>query len=522
MDTKLRKSDQELIDQFFTLKTRSDVANLLEVRDATLIFLLYRNKENNYKEFQLPKKSGGFRIIRAPVSTIKILQRKLSYILYLVYNPKLSAHGFVQNKSIRTNADRHIKTPLILNIDLESFFDSITINRIIGLFMSKPYQLPKEAAVVLAQICCSPYGYLPQGAPTSPIVSNMICSRLDGALARLARLRKCEYTRYADDITFSSRIKKFASDIAQIDYIDGKIIITLGDVLLKIIENNGFRINQKKTKYRNSGTRQEVTGLVVNEKVNVKRKLMRQVRAMLYNYRIKQNDTDTEKSILLRKIEGKLNFIRSVRGSKDRAYLILANQYSAILGRPPHPIDDIQEIKFSTWFLEVSGKSNGTAFLMENKLITCEHVIREDVHIKACRWINGSKEEYEVAVVRKITGLDLAILDFKAGQSPQYAHSLSKGDSSKIIARQTLVVVGYPYYLDQREIIHYDVKVIAIKQEVYPRIVVDRELYSGMSGGAAVNYKNEVIGVICVGGSDNNGALHLQGIVPINFLDQIK
>ncbi len=524
MDILLKKSDPDLIGAFLRLKNRQDVADLLEITDKTLIFLLYRNKENNYKTFQIPKKSGEYRTIHAPASTLKIVQRKLNYILMRVHKPRHCAHGFLFGKSIKTNARGHVGNNKIINIDLEDFFSAIIINRVIGLFMSKPYELPKEVAVVLAQICCSPFGYLPQGAPTSPIVSNMICARLDNQMRKLARERKCVYTRYADDITFSSLTREFSRAIVSIDYIDGQIIISLGDILEAIIRDNGFKINRHKIRYRNRGMRQEVTGLVINEKVNVRRKLMRQVRAMLHYYQTSSFSDQREKNLLLTRITGKLNFIRYIRGDKDRAYRVLANRYNLIVGRPEYALNQIDEIRRGSWLLEVDGYPNGTAFMLNGKLITCYHVIYNHSEIKACRWENEVKITYGVSIFAQSSALDLAILKFDKDIEPRHDYSLTKGDSSKVTERQIITVAGYASFNDYKILNYPDVKVLSIQKEVYPFFFVSPGLVSGMSGGPAINEKNEVIGVVMIGSASfvEMERVDRYGVRPIEYLEQVK
>src|SRR5690606_8958560 len=128
-----------------------------------------------------------------PTESLKIIQQKLNQVLQLVYKPKLSTHGFVNNRSIVTNADAHIKKKkhrYILNVDIKDFFPSINFGRVRGMFMAPPYNQPEHVATVLAQICCS-NNELPQGAPTSPIVSNMICAQMDSQLQQLAKPHRC-------------------------------------------------------------------------------------------------------------------------------------------------------------------------------------------------------------------------------------------------------------------------------------------------------------------------------------------
>ena len=262
------------------LKTPQDVAHLLEIKYSDLVYLIYRKKpETNYTTFQIKKRSGGFRDICAPISTLKILQRKLNHVLQLIYKPRPCVHGFTRDRSIVTNAQTHIRKNHVLNLDIKDFFPSIHFGRVRGMFLAKPYEVPEKPATVLAQICC--FDSIPQGAPTSPVISNMICSKLDGELQRLAQRFHCTYTRYADDITFSSTTPKFPKPLA-IETTSG---IELGGVLKKCIESNGFHIHEGKVRLQKPDRRQEVTGITVNDLPNVNRRFIRQLRAMIHAWK---------------------------------------------------------------------------------------------------------------------------------------------------------------------------------------------------------------------------------------------
>jgi RNA-directed DNA polymerase len=210
----LSGSDAELAEAFSRLRTRQDVAALLAVTDRELIYVLYRGG-SCYHVFDIPKRSGGTRKICAPAGSIKIIQKRLNQVLQAIYKPKAPVHGFARDRSIVTNADAHIRKRVVLNIDLADFFPTIHFGRVRGVFAKPPYGLPIDVAQVLAQICTYDRA-LPQGAPTSPIVSNMVCVSLDSGLRTLAQTHGCTYTRYADDITFSTTRRHLAPEVAKI------------------------------------------------------------------------------------------------------------------------------------------------------------------------------------------------------------------------------------------------------------------------------------------------------------------
>lgn len=151
-----------------------------------------------YRTFHFNKKKGGQRQIDSPDKILRAVQKKLAYVLNLLYIPKPSVYGFIKNRNILENAKKHEKQKLILNIDLKDFFHQIHFGRIRGLFLKPPYEIGEKSATVIAQIACL-NGKLPQG---SPILTNIVCSSLDSQLIKFAKENSIHYTRYADDIHF--------------------------------------------------------------------------------------------------------------------------------------------------------------------------------------------------------------------------------------------------------------------------------------------------------------------------------
>ena len=271
---------QDLIDRFCSAKSLRDLSSLLNFSPKDLAYILYHlsgGREFQYTTFSINKKNGGKREISAPVTGLKEIQKRLNEVLQIVYWEKPCVHSFIKERSILTNAKKHVKKRYILNVDLKDFFPSINFGRVRGLFIAPPYNLDPKAATTIAQISCYK-NTLPQGSPCSPIISNMICSKLDNNLQKLARNTGCSYTRYADDITFSTNKRIFPPNI--VSWKGEKLY--LGADFKKIIKANGFTINTKKTNLQTRTMRQEVTGLIVNEYVNVRRKLIQLVRGMLY------------------------------------------------------------------------------------------------------------------------------------------------------------------------------------------------------------------------------------------------
>lgn len=267
-------------EKFLVSTSRSELAAALDVPLKSLTYFLYalRNDEDKYSRYTIPKRNGSFREICAPHKGLKRIQKRLSEVLVDIYPESVSAHGFLRGRSIKSNAQCHLNRKWIINIDLKDFFPSIHFGRVKGVFISWPFNFPEPIARDLANLCCCD-GILPQGAPTSPIISNFVCWKLDNQLMRFAKKNKCFYTRYADDITFSTNLKEIPESVGVISDYEFK----LSDAFIEIIQSNGFNINVDKTRFSSSYNRQEVTGLIVNShNVNVPRSYVMQVRAMIH------------------------------------------------------------------------------------------------------------------------------------------------------------------------------------------------------------------------------------------------
>lgn len=243
----------------------------------------YRDPVEHYVTFSIPKRSGGERLIMAPKKRLKGLQRKL--LAELVGKLPISpyAHAFTPGRSIRSGAERHVGKKILLKMDLRDFFPSVTFPRIRGLLIALGYSYPVSTTLAVLmtaaerqpvevgdQLYYVPVGprHCVQGAPTSPGLCNCIALRLDRRLAGLGKKFGFEYTRYADDLTFSG------------DQVDK--VWTLRYLVEQIVADEGFEVNRAKTRISRAGGRQAVTGVVVNQQVGGKREFRRRLRAELH------------------------------------------------------------------------------------------------------------------------------------------------------------------------------------------------------------------------------------------------
>jgi RNA-directed DNA polymerase len=274
------------------------LANLGQLRELLGIkssrqlgyFLLASDHENGpYVTFTIPKRDGSERTICAPKKQLRWTQRQILDKILAKVRVHDAAHGFIAGRSTVTNAEQHKGAALLLKFDLTDFFPTIHYYRVMGLFASLGYYVGnakfgsaddfKQVAPVLARLCCyTPDPRLwgnavaPQGAPTSPAISNLVCRRLDARLDGLAKRNSGVYTRYADDLTFS-----FPKDDVKL----GRLRWWVDQVC----HQEGFFVNQKKFRVIRASQRQVVTGIVVNDELRVPREERRRFRAILHNCR---------------------------------------------------------------------------------------------------------------------------------------------------------------------------------------------------------------------------------------------
>ena len=533
---------------FPNLSTRGELANLLNITEKSLIYYLYRIPiHKRYSTFKIPKKNGSERLISSPATHLKSAQKKLSGILYEIYTPYNETHGFVKKKSILSNAKIHVtatkKPQWILNVDIQDFFGSINFGRVRGLFLKPPYRCNADIATLLAQICCHD-NKLPQGAPTSPIISNLICRQLDRELRKVARENKCEYSRYADDITFSSRAKFFPKKLAKILNDDeSEETVKLGYELRRVFKNNGFEINSDKSRLSYHSERQEVTGLTVNEKPNVKRQFVREIRAMLNawkKYELEGAQEEYEKKYAKKiahpqspkpsfrnVLNGKLNFLRMIKGFDDSVYSKLRRQFELL--DPQYKGIGIHNLKprlyQSTWIVMSDTFEQGTGFwLRDCGFITCAHVLQGKT-FEVFNHADTDGKKYK-ATIRSIDVLkDVAILDV-INATPEYQLARSADEPFQ---GHSVTIAGFPSY-DKKNTKSINIATAQIiEKRLEPKTNnllwrVDAQISSGNSGGPVLNEKFQVVGIVCRGSSGLASQTEdtVNGILPISQIDCFK
>jgi retron-type reverse transcriptase len=453
----------------------------------------------------------------------------------------------VKSRSIITNANQHIYRRFVLNIDLENFFGTINFGRVRGLLATYPYNMPKKLATVIAHICCYKK-VLPQGAPTSPIISNMICRKMDSELRRLAQRSNCRYTRYADDITFSCNSRHFPPEIAHFTYsIEKKRRVTIGDELRKIIIFNGFTINNDKSRLQTRGDRQEVTGLVTNKKLNINRRFIRNIRAMLYSWKAEGLQNATERHYIqhsqkhlsnIKKptdieqiLRGRIEFIRSVRGYGFSSYITLAKKFNLLIGpdtkKLPLPSDKFLTLLNQNVFLIQNSTDIGVAFRMGTAFyleevkgfVTCYHVIEKDPNPEIkddCEdfWIihpNAPNKPYQLRLRSgRPEPVDIAIFDLV--DSPSFFADHSKHEPLKLrdpfIEPQTdeaITLTGWPKFSDGDTVTIKRGRISSkgVKSSI-KQLYITELIISGNSGGPVFDRNNRVVGIATRGNNKEN------------------
>ncbi|WP_144391540.1 reverse transcriptase family protein [Pleionea sediminis] len=339
-ETNEQKLNQQNLPKFVE---SSELAEAMGLCLSELRFLTYTrdvSKVTHYQRFSLVKKSGGVRHISAPMPRLKRIQYWVKTNILDTLPLHDCAHGFVKERSIVSNAAPHIGQSIVINMDLKDFFPTITYKRVKGLFQQLGYN--EKISILFALLTTEPHcdelsldtetyyvaqgkRLLPQGAPTSPAIANLICRRLDRRISDCAKKLGFEYTRYADDLTFS--IKDNDSD---------KVRKLLWRVKA-IIKDEGFNLHPEKTRIMRSHQQQEVTGIVVNEKINLSRKKLKRLRATLFQIEkdgFSGKNWDDSKDIL-RSLTGFVNYYAMVDPAKSVKY---KEQLKRIIQKHPYEI----------------------------------------------------------------------------------------------------------------------------------------------------------------------------------------
>ena len=343
-----------------------------DFRGKQLSFLADTNNvQRRCKTFRLRKKHGGYREITAPKGGLRGILNALNILLQTYDEPTPWAFGFVCGRSVVDNARPHVGKRYILNLDLKDFFPTITRQQVADCLTAEPFGFSSLAAKLVSGLATvrtkNNEEVLAQGFATSPTLSNFICRELDKEIASIATAQGITFTRYADDLTFSS---------------DADILRPQGELVQQvkaIVERYGFRLNEEKTHLQRRGRRQEVTGLMVTEKVNVSRRYVREIRSLLYiwerygyedacqaawkSYRQQHGKTKGHQHCvpLNAVLRGKLNYMKMVRGADDPLYQRFVSRYTSLQQRSKGDIKEVEYKAYMGKYLSISAKDRTTS-----------------------------------------------------------------------------------------------------------------------------------------------------------------
>ena len=343
-----------------------------DFRGKQLSFLADTNNvQRRCKTFRLRKKHGGYREITAPKGALRGILQALNLVLQTYDKPTPWAYGFVCGRSVVDNAHPHVGKRYILNLDLKNFFPTITRQQVAECLTAEPFGFSSLAAKLVSGLATvrtkNNEEVLAQGFATSPTLSNFICREMDKEIAGVATAQGITFTRYADDLTFSA---------------DTDILRPQGELVQQvktIVERYGFRLNEEKTHLQRRGRRQEVTGLMVTEKVNVSRRYVREIRSLLYiwerygyedacqaawkSYRQQHGKTKGHQHCvpLNAVLRGKLNYMKMVRGADDPLYQRFVSRYTSLQQRSKGDIKEVAYKAYMGKYLSISAKDRTTS-----------------------------------------------------------------------------------------------------------------------------------------------------------------
>lgn len=469
-----------------------------------------------YQHFSIAKGPNKVRMISAPDKRLKFLQRKLADKLTELYRPRNPVHGFVAERSVKTNALVHLHRRFVVNIDLNDFFPTISQNRVEGMLSS--LGIDARVAEIIARICCN-NGHLPQGAPSSPVLSNMICFRLDKKLMGIAKEARCIYTRYADDITLSSHQPPTALFEATLPPAGRFSPDLFAPKLHDVFQQNGFAINPDKAHYADRHSRRIVTGLKVNELLNVDRRYVRNIRAALHSIEMlgikdaekKFREKHGGRSSLAAHLQGKISFLTHVRGQSDPVVRSITLRFNKCFPMRPIKVTPTPaEIRDRAVWVVDHTEHQGTAFFLNGVgLVTAAHCVKGVDEVQV---FHPSKHAntFKVTVRKRDEHRDLAILDH---QIPATEYFELDPVSHAIVTGDPVTAIGYPGWApgDSLNIRPGFVSTLTVKSAV-PLIEVTQKLTQGMSGGPLLNANDAVAGIIHKGGPNEGRdfAVHIK------------
>ena len=519
--------------RFTSISTNAQLAEYCGVSWDELRMLAYADGIKRYTEWLVPKKNGeGFRRISSPMANLRRVQRAIAKGLSESYSPLKCVYGFVCERNVAMNALQHARKRTVLTLDLKDFFPSISASRIHGLFV-KTMGFPQEVANTLTNLVRHE-GSLPQGAPTSPVISNMICFKMDRALLNFAANNGLTYTRYADDLVFSSTSAYSARKMVDQEK---NAVCGINHFITDTIETNGFEINERKVHVANRGSRQIVNGIIVNQKCNIRRSQYREFRALFHRwskegysaaaaayFRNKKNhcykpklcdgDELCDEETFARHIRGRIDYFSMVVGANGHPTEPMAKLWTLFHQvtheRVPYLTFEKSAVQLSYAFDSretddvVGADSSGV--IIQDILMTCSHGLPKEYIDKNgdavsidIRTAFGGSFSIEASRFKKYSGFDFAFARLDADYRDLGIQSVNPSYMPQ--AGETIYASGYaggntPSHCVQASVLP--------SRYGNGSVVVDRAFIKGMSGGPVFNTRHEVIGIVLKGSDESS------------------
>ncbi|MCM2285939.1 MAG: retron St85 family RNA-directed DNA polymerase [Desulfobacula sp.] len=278
-----------------------DHISLLLGYNLDLLYRISNRPSKFYRSFSIPKKNGKKRLIKEPYPTLKEIQYWVLNNILEKNEPSKYAKAYIKNKTLSENARFHKGQQVVIKIDIKDFFGTIKFPKVYHAFYQMGYS--ETVSGMLAKLCCL-NDCLPQGAPTSPYISNLISRSIDKRIGNYSIKNNLRYTRYSDDLTLSGNIEE-------------KTIPKIIHMVRIILQKNGFQIQKSKLKILRNSNRQSVTGIVVNHKLSVCREYKKAIRQEVYYIQKYGLDSHLErincqKKNYINHLKGKINWILSI------------------------------------------------------------------------------------------------------------------------------------------------------------------------------------------------------------------
>jgi len=509
------------IPKLYLIKTKSELAAELGVPLSLLESRAFTARQSLlYHRSEQPKRDGSLREIFAPNWPLANIQRGIATLLGEIYRPSPRASGFVAQRGIKRNAEFHVGKKLILNFDLEDFFPSINMGRILFRLRAPPYHLSPVVSLMIAKLCTL-NNSLPIGAPSSPVLSNIIASHLDGVLTTTARSHGSFYSRYADDITFSTNRGSFTHGIVHRD--EGSATgWSAGADLVAAVSTAGFSINPRKTRVLGKSDQQSVCGVTVNEQLSVDRRLLRSIRGAIHAWAT-YGKADAEKVFHEKfnwrgsqdfetHLRGRLEYVKYISGPKRQSTFNLIDKYNHL---PERALPDIhyekvpspyEQMQLGTCLIECESNEEMQWFqgsgirLKDGRVLTNYHVTHHTggahgiIHVRLPENL-GFPVEMQISKLNK--HFDACILE-PTDLIWSNMISLHASDISfeKVRVQDQISISGFPAYVEGNEPeVSYGHVTGFQKLDGVPFAKTTNPVYKGNSGGPMFNARHQIVGL---------------------------